>query len=309
MQDYIININGLYKSFKGVNVLKGINLKIQKGSVFCLLGSNGAGKTTTVKILSTLVQGDKGKINICGFDLKKDPQKVRESISMTGQYAAVDELLTGRENMYLIGQLLHIAGYKERAEKLFKQFELSGAANRRSGSYSGGMRRKLDIAMSLMGNPQILFLDEPTTGLDPQNRIAMWQEVIKLKQMGITIFLTTQYLEEAERLADHVAILNNGIITAEGSVDQLKNLLPAGAVQLMFDEKQYGLAQSILEAETAASNDAGLSLTVMTDGSVEALTTILVKFRDAGVRVKSVVQKQPTLEDVFLSQIYSGKED
>ncbi|QHQ61087.1 ATP-binding cassette domain-containing protein [Anaerocolumna sedimenticola] len=309
MQDYIININGLYKSFKGVDVLKGINLKIRKGSVFCLLGSNGAGKTTTVKILSTLLQADKGKINICGFDLKKDPQKVRESISMTGQYAAVDELLTGRENMYLIGQLLHIAGYKERAEILFKQFELSGAANRRSGTYSGGMRRKLDIAMSLMGNPQILFLDEPTTGLDPQNRIAMWQEVIKLKQMGITIFLTTQYLEEAERLADHVAILNNGIITAEGSVGQLKNLLPIGAVQLMFDEKQYGPAQSILEAESAASNDAGLSLTVMTDGSVEALTTLLVKFRDAGIRVKSVVQKQPTLEDVFLSQIYSGKED
>lgn len=309
MQNYAIDINGLYKSFRGVDVPKGIDLKIQKGSVFCLLGSNGAGKTTTVKILSTLLSADKGEITICGYDLKKEPQKVRESISMTGQYAAVDELLTGRENMYLAGQLLHVHGYKERAEELFRQFELSNAADRRSGTYSGGMRRKLDIAMSLMGSPQILFLDEPTTGLDPQNRIAMWQEVEKLQQSGITIFLTTQHLEEAERLADHVAILNHGIITAEGSVNQLKNLLPGGAVQFMFNKEQYLIAQSILDVEATTANDEEMSLTAMTDGSVESLTTLLVKFQNAGVQIKSVVQKQPTLEDVFLSQIDSGKEN
>lgn len=301
----IISIKGLQKSFGGLAVLKGIDLEIETGSIFCLLGSNGAGKTTMVKILSTLLGADSGEITVCGYDLRKSPRKVRQAISMTGQYAAVDELLTGRENMHMIGRLFHTCRINERTDELLAGFELSEAADRKASTYSGGMRRKLDIAMSLLGDPKVLFLDEPTTGLDPQNRLAMWQEIKKLKESGVTIFLTTQYLEEAEQLADRVVILNGGRVTASGSVAELKGLLPGGAVELSFEPAAYAKAALLLTGLPTTENKEQLALTVMTDGSVGALTQLLLLFKDQDIPVCSVRQKEPSLEEVFLSQINS----
>lgn len=308
MHEHVIHIEGLYKSFRQLPVLQGIDLKIKRGTVFCLLGSNGAGKTTMVKILATLLPYDKGRVRVCDYDVKESPRRVRSHISLTGQYAAVDELLTGRENMYMVGRLFHAGGYKKRAAGLLEQFDLTDAANRRSGSYSGGMRRKLDIAMSLMGSPDVLFLDEPTTGLDPQTRLAMWQEIHKLKQMGTTVFLTTQYLEEAEQLADHVAILHEGRIKAEGTVAQLKGLLPGGSVVLTFEKTHYDAAERVLKNYTYIKNDAEYSYVVLTDGDTKTLTSILLSFHDSGIPPKDISLRQPSLEDVFLSQIHAKKE-
>ena len=218
----IIEVSGLEKSFKSVSVLKGVNFTVKKGSIFVLLGSNGAGKTTIVKLLATLLSSDKGCMYICGRDVTKQASEVRECISLTGQYAAVDEVLTGRENLQMIGALRHLKNAKQQTEKLLADFNLIDAANRRVSTYSGGMRRRLDIAMSLMGSPRVIFLDEPTTGLDPQNRIATWEIVRSMADSGTTIFLTTQYLEEAEQLADHIAVLHNGVIAVEGTADSLK---------------------------------------------------------------------------------------
>lgn len=304
MQQNSIEVSGLTKSFRGVDVLKGIDLAIPQGSIFCLIGSNGAGKTTTINILTTLLPPDGGKIYMCGFDLRKSPHKVREIIRVTGQYAAVDALLTGRENMHLMGRLLHVPEYTLRAQALLRQFDLEDAADRRSGTYSGGMRRKLDIAMSLMGNPKILFLDEPTTGLDPKTRITMWQEIEKLKKSGMTIFLTTQYLEEAERLADYIAMLSQGRIVAEGTVAQLIDLLPRGAIRFVFEAGQYAAAQNLLAPNAAmAMDEEDQSLTVMTDGSVQTLADILSTLTQAGICPKRVVQQEPTLEDVFVAKL------
>lgn len=302
-QHSIISIKGLRKSFGKVDVIKDIDLEIEAGTIFCLLGSNGAGKTTMVKILSTLLRADAGEVLICGNDLKRKPDKVRQVISMTGQYAAVDELLTGRENMRLAGRLFHVDGVKERSDALLAGFDLAEAADRQAGTYSGGMRRKLDIAMSLMGEPKILFLDEPTTGLDPQNRLAMWREIKRLKEGGVTIFLTTQYLEEAEQLADRVVILNGGKVAASGSVAELKKLLPGGAVELVFDEAAYGKAAQLLADRQISLAPEARSITVMTNGSVDALTELLVLLKNEGIPIRSARQKDPTLEDVFLSQI------
>lgn len=303
MPSNIISIKGLRKSFGKLEVIRGVNLEIEEGSIFCLLGSNGAGKTTMVKILSTLIKADEGEVMVCGYDLNKKPHKVRQSISLTGQYAAVDELLTGRENMHMIGSLFHTDRVKQRTHELLAGFDLADAADRQANTYSGGMRRKLDIAMSLLGNPKILFLDEPTTGLDPQNRLAMWKEIKKLKDGGVTIFLTTQYLEEAEHLADTVVILNQGKVAASGSVAQLKGLLPGGAVELLFDEANYAKAVTCIADRQASLSAENLTITVMTDGSVDELTNILVLLKNAGIVTMSAKPKEPTLEDVFLSQI------
>lgn len=222
----IIKVKGLKKSFgskkKIHEVLKGVNFTVNKGQIFSLLGSNGAGKTTTVRILATLTKADKGKVTICGYDLDKNPKKIQENISLTGQYAAVDEMLTGRENMYLVAKLRHLKDYKCKVDELFGMFELTDAADKLVKTYSGGMRRKVDIAMSLFGDPQIIFLDEPTTGLDPQSRLALWKTIKNLKKQGKAIFLTTQYLEEAERLADYVAVLDGGVIVSGGTPRELK---------------------------------------------------------------------------------------
>jgi len=221
-ENKIISVCGLKKTYGKHEVLKGVDFSIAKGQIFSLLGSNGAGKTTVVRILSTLLKFNEGIISICGYDLIKEPDKIRGCISLTGQYAAVDEMLTGRENMYLVAKLRHLKDYKERVAELLEMFELTKASNKLVKTYSGGMRRKVDLAMSLLGDPKIIFLDEPTTGLDPQSRLKLWENIKDLKNKGTTIFLTTQYLEEAERLADVVAVLDNGKIASSGTPQELK---------------------------------------------------------------------------------------
>lgn len=220
-KENIISISNVRKSYQEVSVLDGVHLNIRKGEIFCLLGSNGAGKTTLVNILATLLTADDGMVHIHGHELQKDAEKVRSIISLTGQYAAVDDFLTGRENLELIANLRHVEDAKAVADEMLVQFSLTDAADRQTVTYSGGMRRRLDIAMSLIGDPLVLFLDEPTTGLDPQSRIAMWKMIKALTDKGVTVFLTTQYIEEAEQLADHIAILDKGTIIAEGTVEEL----------------------------------------------------------------------------------------
>ena len=224
-QNQIVSVCGLKKSYGKHEVLKGVDFSVTKGQIFSLLGSNGAGKTTIVRILSTLLKFDEGAVSICGYDLFKEPDKIRDCISLTGQYAAVDEMLTGRENLYLVARLRHLKDYKSKVSELLEMFELTNASNKLVKKYSGGMRRKVDLAMSLLGDPQIIFLDEPTTGLDPQSRLNLWKTIKDLKNNGTTIFLTTQYLEEAERLADVVAVLDNGKIVSSGTPQELKTAL------------------------------------------------------------------------------------
>ena len=239
-----IQVAGLEKSFKDVHVLRGVDFEVARGSIFALLGSNGAGKTTVVKILSTLLTQDAGSAAVAGFDVAAQAQNVRESISLTGQFAAVDEILTGRENLMLIAQLRHLKDPGGIADDLLARFSLTEAGGRRVGTYSGGMRRRLDIAMSLIGNPPVIFLDEPTTGLDPEARIEVWQTVKALADSGTTVLLTTQYLDEAEQLADRIAILHHGRIIVNGTLAELRQLLPAAKVE--YVEKQPTLEDVFL---------------------------------------------------------------
>lgn len=276
--DAIIDVRNLQKSFQKNQVLKDVNFTIQKGSIFALLGSNGAGKTTIVRILSTLLKADGGMAKIAGFDCLTEADQVRERISLTGQFVAVDEVLSGRENLRLIAQLKRMQNVSEKVSEWLRFANLEEAADRKVSAYSGGMRRRLDIAMSLMGNPQVLFLDEPTTGLDPQNRIAMWKLVKNLADQGTTIFLTTQYLEEAENLADHIAILHDGKILAEGTSHYLKEILPQRGVQLSFQNEQKAMeAVQLLDMH--------------------------------GIKADEMKQNLPSLEDVFLTLIDEKKED
>lgn len=244
MQDQAILVKGLQKSFKSLAVLKGVDFEVKKGSVFALLGSNGAGKTTIVRILSTLLSCDSGTAIVNGFDVATQPDRVRESISLTGQFAAVDEMLTGRENVIMIAELRHLPAPRSIADELLTRFGLAAAADRRVSTYSGGMRRRLDIAMSLVGTPPIIFLDEPTTGLDPEARLEVWKTVKELAQNGTTVLLTTQYLEEAEQLADRIAILHEGRIIANGTLADLKKLFPPAKVE--YIEKQPSLEDIFL---------------------------------------------------------------
>lgn len=231
MQNYSIQVKGLQKSYKELPVLKGVDFEVEKGSIFALLGSNGAGKTTIVKILTTLLKPDGGTATVNGYDISQKPESVRRSISLTGQFAAVDEILTGRENLIMIARLRHIKNPRQVADDLLNRFGLTDAADRRVSTYSGGMRRRLDIAMSLVGIPPIIFLDEPTTGLDPEARIEVWKTVKMLADNGTTVFLTTQYLEEAEQLADQIAILHEGRIIVNGTLAELKKLYPPAKVE------------------------------------------------------------------------------
>ncbi|MGM0213077.1 ABC transporter ATP-binding protein [Enterococcus sp. AZ109] len=273
-----IEASALKKSYKDKEVLNDVNFKVPSGTIYALLGSNGAGKTTIVKILSTLLKPDEGSVHINGFDLASQGDKIRDCISLTGQFVAVDEVLTGRENLKLIGQLRRLPNIKRKIVEWLAFFNLTDAADRRVSTYSGGMRRRLDIAMSLMVNPQVLFLDEPTTGLDPQNRIAMWDLVKNLSEKGTTVFLTTQYLEEAEYLADNVAILHKGRIMVEGTPQDLKEIMPNRGVKLNFtSEEKAAEALKLLSA-----ND---------------------------IAVAAVEQDLPSLEDVFLSLIDETKEE
>ncbi len=270
MIETMIDVSGLKKSYKANHVLKDVSFTVRKGSVFALLGSNGAGKTTVVKILSTLMKPDSGKATINGFDVVRQGYYVRECISLTGQFTAVDEVLTGRENLNLIGQLKRLNNVKNKVNEWLSFFHLQDAADSKVSTYSGGMRRRLDIAMSLMGKPQIIFLDEPTTGLDPQNRIAMWDLVKELAAGGTTVFLTTQYLEEAEYLADYIAILHGGEILAEGTPQYLKTIMPQRGAQLNFqNEEQAAEAMALLN--------------------------------ENGITIDSFEQKLPSLEEVFLA--------
>jgi ABC-2 type transport system ATP-binding protein len=245
-----ITVRGIEKSFKDLEVLRGVDFDVQAGTIFALLGSNGAGKTTLVRILSTLLKADSGTATVGGFDVAATPGGVRESISLTGQFAAVDEVLTGRENLVLVARLRHLKNPGAVADDLLARFSLADAANRRASTYSGGMRRRLDIAMSLIGNPRIIFLDEPTTGLDPQARIEVWQTVKQLADRGTTVLLTTQYLDEAEQLADRIAILHEGTVIQNGTLAELKQLLPAAKVE--YVEKQPSLEEVFLALVGAA---------------------------------------------------------
>lgn len=239
-----IQVKGLEKSYKDLHVLRGVDFEVKRGSIFALLGSNGAGKTTAVRILSTLLKADGGTARINGFDVADNPQQVREAISLTGQFAAVDEMLSGRENLVLVAQLRHLKNPGTIADDLLARFSLTDAGSRKASTYSGGMRRRLDIAMSLIGNPPVIFLDEPTTGLDPQARIEVWQTVKELARNGTTVLLTTQYLDEAEQLADRIAILHQGRIIVNGTLAELKQLLPAAKVE--YVEKQPTLEEVFL---------------------------------------------------------------
>jgi ABC-2 type transport system ATP-binding protein len=244
IQNLSIQSKGLQKSYKQLHVLKGVDFEVEQGSIFALLGSNGAGKTTIVKILTTLLKQDSGIAIINGFDVAVKPDDVRQSISLTGQFAAVDEILTGRENLIMIAKLRHLKNPRQIADDLLDHFGLTDAADRRVSTYSGGMRRRLDIAMSLIGKPQIIFLDEPTTGLDPEARIEVWKTVKELAANGTTVFLTTQNLEEAEQIADQIAILHEGKIIANGTLAELKKLFPPAKVE--YVEKQPTLEEIFL---------------------------------------------------------------
>jgi ABC-2 type transport system ATP-binding protein len=244
VQGPAVHVQGLEKSYKKLEVLRGVDFDVARGSIFALLGSNGAGKTTVVKILSTLLNADAGTASVNGFDVATQAADVRESISLTGQFAAVDEILSGRENLVLVARLRHLKDPRRVADDLLERFSLADAATRKVSTYSGGMRRRLDIAMSLIGNPQVIFLDEPTAGLDPQARIEVWRAVKELAEHGTTVLLTTQYLDEAEQLADRIAILHEGRIIVNGTLAELKELLPPAKVE--YVEKQPSLEDVFL---------------------------------------------------------------
>ncbi|MEU3954346.1 ATP-binding cassette domain-containing protein [Streptomyces achromogenes] len=297
-----ISATGLRKSYGDKTVLDGIDLHIPAGSVFALLGPNGAGKTTTVKILSTLVTADGGQATVAGHDLAAEAQAVRAAIGVTGQFSAVDGLITGEENMLLMADLHHLPKREGRrvATELLERFGLAEAAKKPAQSYSGGMKRRLDIAMTLVGAPRIIFLDEPTTGLDPRSRHTMWQIVRELVADGVTVFLTTQYLEEADQLADRIAVLNGGKIAAEGTADQLKRLVPGGHVRLRFsDPSAYRSAASALREATP--DDEALALRIPSDGSQRELRSLLDWLEAAGVEADELTVHTPDLDDVFFA--------
>ncbi|MFF9507377.1 ATP-binding cassette domain-containing protein [Streptomyces sp. NPDC014724] len=293
---------GLRKSYGDKTVLDGIDLHIPAGSVFALLGPNGAGKTTAVKILSTLITADGGQAQVAGHDLAADPQAVRAAIGVTGQFSAVDGLITGEENMLLMADLHHLSRSEGRrvAAELLERFDLTEAAKKPASTYSGGMKRRLDLAMTLVGGPRIIFLDEPTTGLDPRSRHNMWQIIRELVSDGVTVFLTTQYLDEADELADRIAVLNNGKIAAEGTADELKRIVPGGHVRLRFtDPAAHRNAASALHDTTR--DDESLTLQIPSDGSQRALFSILDRLDTAGIEADELTVHTPDLDDVFFA--------
>jgi len=297
-----IAANGLRKSYGDKTVLDGIDLTVPEGSVFALLGPNGAGKTTAVKILSTLITADAGELRVAGHDLAATPQAVRAAIGVTGQFSAVDGLITGEENMLLMADLNHLSKKEGRrvTAELLERFDLTEAAKKPASTYSGGMKRRLDIAMTLVGSPRIIFLDEPTTGLDPRSRHNMWQIIRELVTGGVTVFLTTQYLEEADQLADRIAVLNNGRIAAEGTAEQLKRLIPGGHIRLRFsDPHAYRNAAAALA--DAARDDEALALQLPSDGSQRELRSILDRLDSAGIEADELTVHTPDLDDVFFA--------
>jgi ABC-2 type transport system ATP-binding protein len=297
-----ISVTGLRKSYGDQVVLNGIDLAVPEGTIFSLLGPNGAGKTTVVQILSTLIDADGGEMRVAGHDLATAPDAVRAAIGVTGQFSAVDNLLTGTENLLLMADLHHLgrAEGRRRSAELLRQFDLTDAARKLAGTYSGGMRRRLDLAMTLVGDPRLIFLDEPTTGLDPRSRRTMRQIIRDLAASGITILLTTQQLEEADELADRIALLDHGRIVAEGTADELKRRIPGGHIELRFAaQSELDSAGRLLAA--ASGDEEALTLQVPGDGNVEALRALLNQLDRAAIRVEGLSIHTPDLDDVFFA--------
>ena len=296
-----VSIRGLRKAYRGQVVLDGVDLDIGEGEVFGLLGPNGAGKTTVVRILSTLIPADAGAVSVLGHDLGTEAGAVRSLIGVTGQFSAVDNLLTGEENLFLIGCLQHLPPTERRARaaRLLERFDLVEAARRRPTTYSGGMTRRLDIAMTLMGGPRLIFLDEPTTGLDPRSRHTMWQVIRELAAEGVTILLTTQYLEEADQLADRIAVLDRGRIVAEGTPEQLKRRIPGAHILLRFADAA-ALDAAARALSEGSRDDNQLVLRIPNEGGIRSLRDVLARLGD-GVAVEDLSIHTPDLDDVFFA--------
>ncbi len=306
-----IEASGLVKSYRDVRVLSGVDLRVPRGSVFALLGPNGAGKTTTVRILATLTEADAGQARVAGFDVRRDRSAVRRRISLTGQFAALDEAQTGEENLRMMGRLARLSrsAARQRAAELLEQFELTAAARRRVGTYSGGMRRRLDLAASLVGHPSVIFLDEPSTGLDPQSRLTMWQVIAGLAASGVTVFLTTQYLEEADRLASRIAVLDAGRLIAEGTGEQLKQRVAARRLDLTCpDLAAFDQVGRYFGARAVHLDQASLTVGVPTDGSAAEVRALLDAADPGRVLIASFAVRGATLDDVFLTLTGHAKE-
>lgn len=309
MAENIIEVKGLTKSFKKTEVLKGIDLTIEKGTMLALLGPNGAGKTTTVRILATLLEADGGSISVGGHDPKTEADAVRRLIGLTGQYASVDEQLTGRENLQMMGRLYHLSkeASDARAQTLLTQFDLVDAAERPAKTYSGGMKRRLDLALSLVAHPPIIFLDEPTTGLDPRSRLTMWTVIEELMNEGATILLTTQYLEEADKLADKIAVIDHGVVIAQGTADELKRMVGNERIEFVMQEgSDFARAAALITGENLHVNEEERSISVGTDGSAREIKRLIDLLVEANIEIDSMSVHKPTLDDVFLK--LTGKE-
>lgn len=303
-KDYVIEVKNLVKSYGTNKVLKGIDLKVERGTMLALLGPNGAGKTTTVRILSTLLNFDGGSVVVEGYDVAKDADMVRSVIGLTGQSAAVDELLTGRENLVMMGRLYRLTKQSAvaRANELLEEFDLVGAADRPAKTYSGGMRRRLDLAVSLIATPPVIFLDEPTTGLDPRSRIAMWEIIKKLMANGTTILLTTQYLEEADQLADQIIVIDGGKVIAEGTAKELKGKVGKDRLELTFvNDSALASAQKALGKDVVSSDKKEHSVTIAINDTNEDVKSALDTLSKKKIELVSMAVHKPTLDDVFLS--------
>lgn len=299
-----IMVKGLTKSFGGVKVLDGIDFSVKRGTILALLGPNGAGKTTTIRILSTLLPPDSGRAWIVGHDVVKQPEKVHSSIGLTGQYAAVDEYLTGEENLLLMGGLYRLSGEdaKQRARELLEQFDLVEAARRPVKTYSGGMKRRIDLAMSLIAMPPVIFLDEPTTGLDPRSRLTMWEMIKQLAKYGITILLTTQYMDEADQLADNIVVIDNGKVIAEGTPDSLKSKVGSDRLELtLANNGDFEKAQKIIDDKSKQTDSERRRISIASKGGARKVKEILERLESEHIQAETISLHRPTLDDVFLA--------